>query len=69
MELRVTCRVATGLIFGAMALPIMRSQPAATAAETGPVELRVDDLATPLGIDDPAPRFSWQLHDETRGAK
>ena len=35
----------------------------------GPVELRVDDRATPLGIDDPAPRFSWQLQDLGRGAK
>jgi alpha-L-rhamnosidase len=31
--------------------------------------LRVDELKTPLGIDDPAPRFSWQLHDPARGAK
>ncbi len=38
-------------------------------AFTGPVELRVDDLKTPLGIDDPAPRFSWQLQDSARGAK
>jgi alpha-L-rhamnosidase len=36
---------------------------------TGPVELRVDDLKTPLGIDAAAPRFSWQLHDPARGAK
>ena len=35
----------------------------------GPVELRVDDLMTPLGIDDPAPRFSWQIQDPSRGAK
>ena len=35
----------------------------------GPVELRVDDLKTPLGIDDPAPRLSWQLQDPARGAK
>ena len=35
----------------------------------GPVELRVDNLKTPLGIDDPAPRFSWQLRDSARGAK
>ncbi|HUN86469.1 MAG TPA: family 78 glycoside hydrolase catalytic domain [Terracidiphilus sp.] len=35
----------------------------------GPVELRVDDLKTPLGIDDAAPRFSWQLNDPTRGAR
>ena len=43
-----------------------RKHPAAVA---GPVELRVDNLKTPLGIDDPAPRFSWQLQDPARGAK
>ena len=41
----------------------------AAPAFTGPVELRVDNLRTPLGIDDPAPRFSWQLQDPARGAK
>jgi len=35
----------------------------------GPVELRVDNLKSPLGIDDPTPRFSWQLRDPARGAK
>ncbi|HLY43383.1 MAG TPA: family 78 glycoside hydrolase catalytic domain [Terracidiphilus sp.] len=35
----------------------------------GPEMLRVDDLTMPLGIDDPAPRFSWQLDDSARGAK
>src|SRR5580692_1619891 len=35
----------------------------------GPVELRVDNLKTPLGIDDARPSFSWQLEDEARGAK
>ena len=39
-----------------------------TVPTKGPVELRVDDLKTPLGIDDPAPRFSWQLSDPARGA-
>jgi alpha-L-rhamnosidase len=33
------------------------------------VELRVDDLNAPLGIDDPAPQFSWQLSDPARGAR
>ena len=44
---------------------------AATAPATarGPVELRVDNLANPLGIDDATPRFSWQLRDALRGAK
>ncbi|MGA3132087.1 MAG: family 78 glycoside hydrolase catalytic domain [Terracidiphilus sp.] len=36
---------------------------------TGPAALRVDNLNTPLGIDDPAPKFSWQLHDDANGAK
>jgi alpha-L-rhamnosidase len=35
----------------------------------GPVELRADNLETPLGIDDPAPSFSWQLNDPARGAR
>jgi alpha-L-rhamnosidase len=34
----------------------------------GPVELRVDTLREPLGIDDPAPKFSWQLRDSASGA-
>ena len=40
-----------------------------SAAVTGPVELRADDLKTPLGIDDPAPRLSWQLKDPALGAR
>ena len=45
-------------------LPLAQNLP-----HSGPVELRVDDLKTPLGIDDPTPRFSWQLQDPARGAK
>ncbi len=43
---------------------------AAKAADTfiGPVALQVDNLVTPLGIDDRAPRFSWQLQDPAHGA-
>jgi alpha-L-rhamnosidase len=55
-----------GLVLGAAALRLAAVQ---APAFTGPVELRVDDLKTPLGIDDPAPRFSWQLQDPARGAK
>jgi alpha-L-rhamnosidase len=43
--------------------------PAQTAAIAGPAGLRVDNLPTALGIDDPAPKFSWLLHDPARGAK
>jgi alpha-L-rhamnosidase len=35
----------------------------------GPVGLQVNNLNTPLGIDDPAPRFSWKLQDRGRGAR
>ncbi len=38
-------------------------------AAPGPAELRVDNLLNPLGIDDPAPSFSWQLSDPARGAR
>lgn len=42
---------------------------AIAAAASGPVELRVDNLKAPLGIDDPAPAFSWQLQDHAPGAR
>jgi alpha-L-rhamnosidase len=54
-----------GLILGLATCPLAAQAP----AFNGPVELRVDNLKMPLGIDDPAPRFSWQLHDSARGAK
>lgn len=54
------------LVLGASAMVMAASVP---AAFVGPVELRVDDLTAPLGIDDPMPRLSWQLQDPARGAK
>jgi alpha-L-rhamnosidase len=56
--------VTLGLLFGAL-MPLT----AKAATFTGPAALRVDDLPTPLGIDDPAPLFSWQLQDPARGAR
>ena len=56
-----------------LALALLLTAASAAAAPpsafTGPVELRVDSLPSPLGIDDPAPSFSWQLHDPARGAR
>ncbi|MGP8174747.1 MAG: family 78 glycoside hydrolase catalytic domain [Terracidiphilus sp.] len=60
------CWATMGLVLGAAAVPLAAGQ---APAFTGPVELRVDNLKTPLGIDDPAPRLSWQLRDPARGAK
>lgn len=34
-----------------------------------PAHLRTDELSTPLGLDDPAPAFSWQLADPRTGAR
>ena len=47
------------LVFGMTTLPLVGAAPPVR----GPVELRVDNLRTPLGIDDPTPQFSWQLKD------
>jgi alpha-L-rhamnosidase len=55
--------IVLGFLLGAT-LPV-----AGAATFTGPVELRVDDLKTPLGIDNPTPHFSWQLQDPERGAR
>ncbi|MGB8261446.1 MAG: family 78 glycoside hydrolase catalytic domain [Terracidiphilus sp.] len=55
----------------AAALPLAAA-PAANAPvrpAAGPVELRIDNLKAPLGIDDPAPSFSWQLRDAAAGAR
>jgi alpha-L-rhamnosidase len=57
--------MAWSIVLTAAALPLLvKAQPG-----RGPVDLRVDNLATPLGIDDPAPRFSWQLRDPAHGAR
>ena len=47
-----------------LAVSIHAQEPAAA----GPAALRVDNLSAPLGMDDAAPKFSWQLHDGARGA-
>jgi alpha-L-rhamnosidase len=51
------------------AAPLIAQSIATPADRIGPVELRVDGLPAPLGIDDQAPRFSWQLHDPAPGAR
>jgi alpha-L-rhamnosidase len=58
-------RIALAMAMGTAAIGLAQ-KPAAAA---GPVELRVDDLKAPLGIDDPAPRLSWQLKDPARSAR
>ena len=52
-------------------LGIAALAPLSAAAEpvVGPTALRVDNLTRPLGIDDQAPHFSWQLADPARGAR
>jgi alpha-L-rhamnosidase len=67
MDFKCTCAIVSGFLLAAAAHPLP-AQPGAAADESGPIELRVDNLPTPLGIDDPAPRFSWQLKDRALGA-
>jgi alpha-L-rhamnosidase len=43
--------------------------PSARAQALSPAALRVDEMVTPLGIDDAQPRFSWQLRDNRQGAR
>jgi len=79
MEKRIVSLLVCGLVLGAATasasiIPKLKPKQQKEkipppAAGTGSTELRVDDLKTPLGIDDPTPRFSWQLLDPARGAK
>ncbi|MGB6827421.1 MAG: family 78 glycoside hydrolase catalytic domain, partial [Terracidiphilus sp.] len=56
--------------FGLLLIAVSAALPAQQPAPIrGPVELRVDNLPDPLGIDDPVPEFSWQLRDPAHGAK
>jgi alpha-L-rhamnosidase len=59
--------VAFGLVLAVSTVSAQAGNP--SLSFKGPTELRVDNLKTPLGIDDPAPRFSWQLQDPSHGAK
>jgi alpha-L-rhamnosidase len=47
---------------------ILPAPPAAAPGTGKPVRLTCDSLSNPLGIDDIAPRFSWQLQDSRFGA-
>ena len=58
-----------GALCGLLLAAVAARAGGASVTGVGPRELRVDNLKTPLGIDDPAPRFSWQLRDPARGAK
>jgi alpha-L-rhamnosidase len=66
MKMRMMRWLVCGIFLGAGTLSFTGLE---AQAFKGPVELRVDDLKSPLGIDDAAPRFSWQLQDSARGAK
>ncbi|MGA8731509.1 MAG: hypothetical protein WB608_22310, partial [Terracidiphilus sp.] len=57
-------KIACGLVLMMATVGTLEARAAA-----GPGELRVDNLKTPLGMDDPAPSFSWQLQDPAQGAK
>src|SRR5579863_1623416 len=59
-------RAAWGLLLSLAVWPVAAQK---MAEAPGAAALCVDNLENPLGIDDPSPRFSWQLNDPARGAK
>jgi alpha-L-rhamnosidase len=71
MGFRALSGIIRGLLSVAMVVGILcaSTSAAAISGASGPADLRVDNLVTPLGIDDPAPSFSWELRDPTAGAK
>jgi alpha-L-rhamnosidase len=72
MESGKLCWFVLGLVLAAMGLPLISLAALAAnapAQNVGPLISGVDNLMTPLGLDDPAPRFSWQLLDNSRGAR
>ncbi len=62
-------KLALGFMLGVAGLPFCLRADAASSTFVGPVELQVDNLKNPLGIDDGKPRFSWQLNDAAQGAR
>ena len=54
---------------GALAAMVVAAAVMAMGQAGSPVHLQVDNLDRPLGIDDAAPRFSWQLSDTAHGAQ
>jgi hypothetical protein len=66
MKSRSVSWIAMGWVLGA-AMVSLAAQKVSVAV--GPQELEVDNLRNPLGIDDPAPRFAWQLRDAAQRAR
>jgi alpha-L-rhamnosidase len=68
--MKIGVRIWLGLALGSVLGVAISATPvfAQMDTKTGPAKLQVDNLETPLGIDDPAPSFSWQLDDPARGA-
>ncbi len=62
----VLLQVLCGFVVSAAVTTFPAQQP---SKNVGPAALQVDNLKTPLGVDDPAPRFSWQVRDRAPGAR
>ena len=65
------CRAGAQITFATVCLGVgvALCASAARAQALSPAALRVDEMTTPLGIDDAQPRFSWQLRDSRQGAR
>ena len=59
----------TGLLSQPSVLHAANNSAKSAGSAGAPFKLRTDDLVTPLGLDNAAPHFAWQLSDARRGAK
>src|SRR5512140_3068818 len=71
MSATAIAAVAAGMLVTAIFVPCFaQNAPTSTAAGLGPpAHLRCEYLENPLGIDRTAPRLSWWVVDDRRGAK
>ena len=66
MKKQLAKRLLSCLLVFVMLLGVMPVMAAQTAAEV--YDLRVNDLESPVGLDDPTPAFSWKMKSDSIGA-
>lgn len=68
MKVLATCILTLALTTLGAAKNTPLGESPALFSEAGIVNLRTESMETPLGIDEPAPLFSWQMRSNKTGA-
>lgn len=68
MKVLATCILTLALTTSGAAKNTPLGESPALISEAGIVNLRTESMETPLGIDEPAPLFSWQMRSNKTGA-